>query len=137
MNHFCQKSQRDFGPEPYVTNVTRQAVQNTNFRTALWTGCHAQMTLMYIPVCEDIGVEIHEETEQIIRVEQGMALVIMGICKDAPDFQVKACTGDTIFVPAGTWHNIINIGNIPLKLSSVYAPPHHPTGTVHPTKKDA
>jgi mannose-6-phosphate isomerase-like protein (cupin superfamily) len=40
-------------------------------------------------------------------------------------------------IPAGTWHNVINTGNIPLKLYSIYAPPQHPHGTVHVTKADA
>lgn len=40
-------------------------------------------------------------------------------------------------IPAGTWHNIINTGNKPLKVYSIYAPPQHPRGTVHETKADA
>lgn len=52
------------------------------------------------------------------------------------DFQQRVSMGDAIFVPAGTWHNIINVGNSPLKLSSIYAPPHHPKGTIHRTKSD-
>ena len=131
------ETQTDFGPCPYVTNVAHMAMQNSNFRTALWTGCYAQMTLMCIPVCSDIGLEIHEDTEQFIRIEQGMAMVKMGECEKRLDFRMKACEGDTVFVPAGMWHNIINIGNVPLKLSSAYAPPHHPAGTVHHMKKDS
>lgn len=134
-NYFGMKT--DFGPEPYVTNVPQKAMKNFNFRTALWTGNNMQMTLMCIPVCADIGDEVHEDTDQIIRIEQGMALVKMGENKCHMDFQVEACKGDTIFVPTGTWHNIVNIGKIPLKLSTIYAPPHHPMGTVHRTKADA
>ncbi|MBO4998862.1 MAG: cupin domain-containing protein [Lachnospira sp.] len=131
------KTQSDYGLKPYVTNVMNKTIQNKNYRTALWTGCHTQMTLMCIPVCSDIGLELHEDTEQIIRIEQGMALVKMGDCENQLNFQVKACVGDTIFVPAKTWHNIINIGRIPLKLSSIYAPPHHPAGTIQHTREDA
>ena len=127
----------DYGHMPYITNVTKMAEENQNFRTTLWTGCYAQMTLMCIPECKDIGLEIHKDTDQIIRIEQGMALVKMGECEKRLDFIRKACVGDTIFVPAGTWHNVINIGKKPLKVSSVYAPPHHPAGTVQCTKKDA
>lgn len=47
------------------------------------------------------------------------------------------CKGDTVFIPAGTWHNVVNIGRNALKLSSVYAPPNHRRGTVHYTKADA
>ena len=124
-------------PRPHVTNVDQKAMNNTNFRTAIWTGCHAQMTLMCIPVCSDIGLEVHPETDQIIRIEQGMALVKMGHCKNELNFQFEVCKGDTIFVPAGTWHNVINIARTPLRVSSVYAPPHHPAGTVHRTKEEA
>ena len=137
MIHCCCERQTDFGPNPYVTNVTRKAMQNTNFRTALWTGCYAQMTLMCIPVGTDIGPEIHEDTDQIIRIEEGFALVKMGEGECKPDVQVRVCRGDTIFVPAGIRHNIINMGRMPLKASSIYAPTHHPAGTVQRTKKEA
>ncbi len=136
MNTDCLKIQTDFGPNPYVTNVAQKAIQNTTYRTALWTGCYAQMTLMSIPVCSDIGLEMHKDTDQFIRIEQGIAQVKMGQCENRLDFHIKACVGDTIFVPAGTWHNVINVGRIPLKVSSIYAPPHHPTGTVQYTKED-
>lgn len=133
----CFDRQKQQKAEPSVENVLQRAVRNTNYRTEIWTGCYAQMTLMCIPVCSDIGLEIHEDTDQIIRIEQGMGLVKMGDCKDHLDFQKEVCKGDTIFVPAGTWHNVINIGRIPLKVSSVYAPPHHPVGTIHRTRKEA
>lgn len=129
--------QRVWKAEPYIENVFQKAVQNTNYRTEIWTGNFVQMTLMCIPVGSDIGLEIHEDTEQLIRIEQGMALVKMGECEKYLDFQKKVCKGYTIFVPAGTWHNVINIGRMPLKVSVVYAPPHHPSGTVHRTKEDA
>ena len=137
MNKDCCEKKKDPMPCPYIADVSQDAMRNTTFRTAIWTGCYAQMTLMSIPVCSDIGLEIHKDAEQIIRIEQGTALVKMGTCKNHMTMQEKVCAGDTIFVPAGTWHNIINIGRIPLKLSSIYVPPHHPVGTVHCTKEDA
>ena len=104
---------------------------------AVWTGCHLQMTLMCIPVCGDIGVEMHSDTDQFIRVEEGQAIVRMGTCKDKLDFHYRLGVGDAVFVPSGTWHNVSNTGNCPLKLSSLYAPPKHPRGTIHHTKADA
>lgn len=127
----------DYEPKPYVTNVSQKAIQNSNYRTTLWTGLNTQMTLMCIPTGSDIGLEFHKDNDQLIRIEQGVALVKMGSYESQLDYQVKVCTGYTIFVPSGTWHNVINIGKIPLKLSAVYAPPHHPAGTVHRTKRDS
>ncbi|NLB62382.1 MAG: hypothetical protein GX802_08245 [Clostridiales bacterium] len=42
-------------------------------------------------------------------------------------------SGYGVFVPSGKWHNIENIGRIPLKLFTVYSP-ELPYGTVHRTK---
>lgn len=129
--------QMDHGPAVYVTNIERETLQNHHFRTAVWTGCHLQMTVMCIPPCGEIGLEIHGDTDQLIRVEQGTAAVRIGKCADKPDFQQNMCKGDAVFIPAGTWHNVVNIGRNALKVSSVYAPPNHPKGTVQHTKADA
>ncbi len=131
------KNQRDYGLNPYVTNVERDAMKNSDFRTAIWTGEYAQMTIMCIPSCGDIGLEMHADTDQIIRVEQGCGVVMMGKKQCEHDFEWMLNKGDVIFVPAGTWHNIINTGKCTLKVSSVYAPPKHPRGTIHHTKADA
>lgn len=132
----CMESM-DHGAEPYVANVSRMAIQNQNFRSTIWTGRHLQMTLMSIRPGGEIGLEMHEQTDQLIQVEQGTALVKMGKCKRDPEFCQNVCKGDAIFVPAGTWHNVINTGSGCLKVSSVYAPPNHPKGTVHQTKADS
>lgn len=124
----------DYGRKPYVTNINVQAIRNRNYRTALWTGENLQLTLMSIPVGSDIGVEMHEDTDQFIRIVNGRAMVQFGDCrKDLKNAQ-KVDGNYAVFVPAGTWHNIVNIGNTPLKLYSVYAPPHHPFGTIQKRK---
>ena len=127
----------DHGPWPSSANIMCAAKHNQNFRTAFWTGTNLQMTLMCIPLCGDIGLEVHPDTDQFIRAEAGVALVRMGNDKDCLNTQVKLCEGDGLFVPCGTWHNIINIGHCPLKLSSIYAPPHHPAETIQRTKADS
>lgn len=127
----------DCGPNPFVTNVEMMAEKNDKFRIAIWTGGYVQMTLMCIEPCGDIGIERHDDTDQIIRVESGRAMVKMGKCERKMEYCKCIKEGDVVFVPAGTWHNIINVDNSPLKLSSVYAPPNHPRGTVHCTKADA
>ncbi len=129
--------QTDDGPNPYVLNIEQTAIQNKNFRTTVWTGCHLQMTVMSIPPRGEIGFEVHPDTDQLIRVEQGTAVVKIGECEKHPEFQQKLCTGDAVFIPAGTGHNVVNTGRNALKVSSVYAPPNHRRGTVHVTKADA
>lgn len=133
----CGRGTSDHGADPFAANIPCAARQNQNFRTAFWTGCQMQMTLMCIPPCCEIGLEMHPDTEQVIRVECGQAKVCMGSCRENLDIRCCLGEGDAVFVPAGTWHNVCNTGNCPLKLSSVYAPPHHPHGTVHRTKEDA
>ena len=128
---------QDYGPNPFVIDIEKATEQNNNFRTVLWTGDNFQVTLMSIPVGEDIGLEVHDIDDQFIRIEEGQGIVRIGDSKDNLDFQRKIYDGAAIMIPAGKWHNIINTGNEPLKLYSIYAPPVHPQGTVHKTKSDA
>lgn len=126
----------DYGPEPFVVKIDQATRQNDTFRTALWTGTHLQLTLMSINPGEDIGLENHSNVDQFLRIEQGQGLVRMGQNKDNLDFERRVGPGYAIIIPAGTWHNLFNTGNIPLKLYSIYAPPQHPKGTVHRKKSD-
>lgn len=127
----------DYGPDPFVINIDQATKQNNTFRTVLWTGDHLQLTLMSINPGEDIGLEIHPYLDQFLRVEQGQGLVKMGSHENNLDFQRKVSDGYAFIIPAGTWHNLINTGRVPIKLYSIYAPPQHPIGTVHKTKADA
>ncbi|ROR23938.1 mannose-6-phosphate isomerase-like protein (cupin superfamily) [Mobilisporobacter senegalensis] len=135
--HFTKPVIKDYGAKPFVIDINELTLQNNYFRTTLWTGCHLQVTLMSINVGEDIGLEIHSDLDQFLRLEQGEGIVKMGDRRDRLDFQEKVCDDYAIMIPAGTWHNIINTGCIPLKLYSIYAPPQHPYRTVHRTKADA
>ena len=127
----------DYGPEPFAADVYRAALRNNNYRTALWTGDHLQMTLMSIPAGGEVGLEVHPDDDQFLRVEDGRAAVKMGKNRDKLNYQKNLDAGGGVFVPAGTWHNVINIGNRTLKLSSIYAPPHHVHGVVDKSKEDA
>jgi mannose-6-phosphate isomerase-like protein (cupin superfamily) len=127
----------DYGRKPFVVDINRATKANDTFRTALWTGSHLQVTLMSINVGEDIGLEIHPELDQFLRVEEGEGVVRMGPQKDKLDFEEKVVDDFALIIPAGTWHNVVNTGNKPLKLYSIYAPPQHPFGTIHETKADA
>ena len=127
----------DYGPEPFVFNIDMATEQNNNYRTALWTGEHLQLTLMSIQPGGDIGLEMHPDVDQFIRIEDGVGLVMMGNSKDKLNYQKNVNGPHAIIIPAGTWHNLINTGTNPIKLYSIYAPPQHPFGTIHKTKEDA
>lgn len=128
---------KDYGPEPFAVNIERITKRNNNFRIALWTGKHLQLTLMSINPGEDIGLEVHPHLDQFIRIEEGQGIVKMGDSKDDLYFQKKVYDNYVFIVPAGKWHNLINTGRKPIKLYSIYAPPQHPYGTVQRTKADA
>ena len=130
-------SMADNGPNPFTVNIEEAALQNENYRTALWPGNHLQVTLMSINPGEDIGLEMHPAVDQFIRIEAGQGLAQMGNSQYQLDYQRKVRGTDAIMVPAGTWHNLTTTGNIPMKLYTIYAPPQHPHGTVHRTKADA
>ncbi|TKD72261.1 cupin domain-containing protein [Pseudalkalibacillus hwajinpoensis] len=128
---------KDYGRQPFVFDINEATIQNNTYRTAIWTGDHLQVTLMSIDVGDDIGLEMHPNLDQFLRVEQGQGIVRMGQNKNDFTFEANVYDDFAILIPAGTWHNIINTGNVPLKMYSIYGPPNHPFGTVHPTKADA
>lgn len=134
---FMNTQLKDYGPQPFAVNIEEVTKQNNNFRTALWTGSHLQLTLMSIPVGGEIGLENHPNLDQFIRIEEGQGLVQMGDREDYLNFQERVYDDFAFIIPAGKWHNLINTGNKPIKLYSIYAPPQHPFGTVHVTKADA
>lgn len=135
--YFEHSSTQDRGPAPFVVNIEEAAEQNKTYRTALWTGNYLQVTLMSLQPGEDIGLEIHPHTDQFLRIEQGEGIVEMGRTPNNLNYRRKVKEDSAIMVPAGTWHNVVNTGKGPLKLYSIYAPPHHPHGTIHRTKADA
>ena len=133
--HHCEmRCKNEHGGEVYVTNIGKDAYRNRNYRESIWTGKYLQATLMSIPCGDDIGVEMHEDTDQYIRVEYGSAMALTGTCEHHLCNRQRLCQGDVIFIPAGTWHNIVNTGRCALKLSSIYGPPHHPRCTVQKNK---
>ena len=128
---------KDYGAEPTVLDIDAYTVSNDNFRTALWTGTFLQVTVMSISVGGEVGLEQHHDTDQFLRIEEGEAKVVMGDSEESLTFVKSAEKDFAIFVPAGKWHNIINTGDKPLKLYSIYSPVEHPHGTVHKTFEEA
>lgn len=124
----------DLGNKPAIINIHKETNSNNYFRKSIWTGDHLQVTVMSIPAGGEIGLELHEDVDQFIRIEYGVASVYMGKTKQDVKFVGNASPDYAILIPAGTWHNILNEQNVPLKVYSIYAPPKHPIGTIHKTK---
>ncbi|GAA2026787.1 hypothetical protein GCM10009720_03100 [Yaniella flava] len=126
----------DHGPNPYVVDIEQATLENENYRTTLWTGKNLQLTVMTIAVGDDIGLEVHGHNDQFLRVEQGTGHVQMGPTEDELNFDEVVEDDWVMCIPAGSWHNVTNVGDEPLKLYSIYAPVEHAHGTVHETKDD-
>ena len=120
---------KDYGPEQVELPINRLTELNSYYRLSLWTGEHLQITLMNIKPNDDVGLEKHEETDQLLFIVSGSGEVYSGNTREDLKFKCKVDGGDLITVPAGTWHNLVNITNRPLKLYSVYAPVEHPFNT--------
>jgi mannose-6-phosphate isomerase-like protein (cupin superfamily) len=115
----------------FIGNIEDRTEENRDFRRVVFTGPHLQLVLMTLRPGEDIGEEIHADTDQFFRVEEGKGEVwINGQATHIDDDMA-------IVIPAGARHNIVNTGHKPLKMYTIYAPPHHADGTVHHTKADA
>ena len=115
----------------YIDDIEKATLANEDFRRVLYTGHNLQLVLMTLPAGCDIGAEVHEDRDQFFRIEEGEGEIhIDGVAnKVADDFAV--------IVPAGARHNVINTGDAPLKLYTIYAPPEHRDKVVHATKEQA
>jgi mannose-6-phosphate isomerase-like protein (cupin superfamily) len=114
----------------FVDNIEKLTKENNNFRKVLYTGRYSQLVLMSLAPGEEIGEEVHG-LDQFLRIEEGKGKAIVG----ALEYDIQ--DGTAIVVPAGTLHNVINTGDVPLKLYTIYSPPNHRDGVLHPTKNDA
>jgi mannose-6-phosphate isomerase-like protein (cupin superfamily) len=114
----------------FVQNLEGLAIDNVNFRRVIYTAKSCQLVLMALKVKEDIGAEVHK-LDQFFRVEEGTGEAVL----DGVRTPIRA--GFAVLVPAGTKHNIINTGTVPLKLYTIYSPPNHRDGVVHLTRAEA
>jgi len=116
----------------YVENIEEKTLQNTNFRTVLYTGSYMQLVVMSLKPLEDIGMEVHDTVDQFFRFESGEGKVIMN------GEESIVGPSSVVVIPAGTNHNIVNTSSSEdLKLYTIYSPANHPEGTVHATKEEA
>lgn len=118
-------------PSIFVGNPAERAKKNTLFRDVVYTGPEVQLVVMSLLPNEDIGVETHRKVEQVITVASGEAEATL----DGEVHHLEA--GDSIIIPPGTEHNVLNTGKQPLRLYTVYSPPNHIKQTRHATKADA
>jgi mannose-6-phosphate isomerase-like protein (cupin superfamily) len=117
----------------YVGPIEKLTEKNKYFRQVLFTGKYTQLVVMSLKPLEEIGNEVHPKVDQFFRIESGKVRFVFNN-KEIHNAQ----TGDAVIVPAGTWHNVINLSKtLPLKLYTLYSPPNHPAGTIHKTKLDA
>lgn len=115
----------------FVQDIEELTKDNDNFRKVVYTGKYLQLVLMTLQPGEEIGAEVHEDHDQFFRVEDGKGEVII----DNQTHQIE--DDDAIIVPAGARHNVINTGDEPLKLYTIYGPPEHRDGVIHDTKENA
>ena len=114
----------------YVQNIESVSVKNENFRQVLYTAKNCQLVVMALNPKEEIGMEVHE-LDQFFRVEEGIGEAVLdGIHK-------IISAGFAVLVPAGTNHNIVNTGTVPMKLYTLYSPPNHRDGVIHKTRVEA
>ena len=116
----------------FKANIEELVTGNSFFRKVLYTGKHSQLVVMTLKPSEEIGLEVHEDTDQFFRFESGVGKAVI----DGTEYQFAA--GDVVTVPQGAQHNIINTSQTDeLKFYTIYSPPHHKDGTVHQTKDQA
>lgn len=115
----------------FVGNIEELSLANGNFRQVLYTAPHSQLVVMSLLPGEEIGMEVHPENDQFIRIEKGTGKAVLNGEESA------LADGTAVVIPAGINHNIINTGTEEMKLYTIYSPAHHPDGTIHPTKADA
>lgn len=115
----------------FIADIEDRTTGNRDFRHVIYTGPNMQLVLMSLAPGEEIGEEVHEDTDQFFRIEDGQGEVTI----DGRSSRIEDDTA--IVIPAGTRHNIRNTGDEPLRLYTIYAPPQHPDGTVQRTKAEA
>ena len=115
----------------YVGDIEEAAESNEDFRRVLYTGVHLQLVLMTLQPGEAIGEEMHQDRDQFFRVEEGEGEIVI----DGSRHRIEDDFG--ALVPAGARHNVINTGDEPLRLYTLYGPPEHRDGVVHRTKAQA
>ncbi|MFW6209980.1 MAG: cupin domain-containing protein [Patescibacteria group bacterium] len=115
----------------YVANIEDVTKENTDYRRVLYTGEKSQLVVMSLEPGVEIGEEVHDDIDQFIRVESGRGKAILN---ETEEYEIA--DDWAVIIPAGVKHNVVNTGEEPLKLYSIYSPAEHKDGVVQPTKAD-
>jgi len=116
----------------FVINLEEATAENSNFRKVLYTAHHSQLVVMTLKPTEEIGMEVHPDNDQFLRIESGEGKAI--IDGNEQIFSAGWC----VIVPAGAQHNIINTSqDSELKLYTLYSPAHHKLDVIQATKEEA
>ncbi len=115
----------------YCDNIERLTVANEEFRRVLYTGEHLQLVLMTLQPGEEIGEEVHPDRDQFFRIEEGEGAI------DINGRENRVEDDFAVIVPAGSRHNVRNIGSAPLRFNTLYGPPEHKDGIIQATKAEA
>lgn len=115
----------------FIINIEEKSLQNGYFREVLFTTDKSQLVVMALKPGEEIGMEVHPEHDQFIRIESGKGKAIM----NGEEHEIS--DGSAVVIPAGTQHNVVNTSEEVMKLYTIYTPPEHKPGTIHKTKEEA
>lgn len=124
LNFFSSLAEEISADNKPTIAIQSEAIKNSNFRKVLYTGKHFQVVVMSISANDDIGEETHNEGDQFIRIESGQCLFFL----DGIEYDVSS--GECVLIPQGIKHNILNVNNVPLKLSVIYSWPNHKDGHI-------
>jgi mannose-6-phosphate isomerase-like protein (cupin superfamily) len=131
INESEKKNNETSDKKGHHVNIEKETIDNKDYRRVLYTGENMQLVLMSLKPGEEIGIEMHSTIDQFFRFEEGKGKVFI----NESEYDVK--DGDSVIIPAGSEHNIINIGKDDLKLYTIYTPPNHKDGIVFKTKEEA
>jgi len=113
----------------FVSNIESDSLKNTMFREVLYTTKKMQLVIMSLKPMEDIGIEVHKDVDQFIRIEKGKGIAEL----DGKKYKLE--DGVALVIPAGIQHNITNMSRtVPMKLYTIYVPPEHKDGTKQKNK---
>lgn len=112
-------------------DIVARAMRNPHFREVLSTGSHSQVVVMRIAADSEIGEETHDDVDQVLVITAGEGEAVLNGVRSS------VTAGRLVQVPAGTRHNLVNVGADDLRLYTIYAPPEHAPGTIHHTRADA